>query len=249
MTAPTIVLCRSAMRCGGEDLRCPGRRILDVLQRAQYLGGDAGLRLAVNAGTVSRRCYRIDPLEFADQRDDLLAADERQVHRRYRRGRIGQPAIWLPRLRMDAEQNALAGAGKDLKAVERLSINDEARSAAIERQPLRRPADAQQRRLAENVLRDVTGALGRSGSVQSRSMPMTSSGPKANPMPQIRVEVAPNWRISASVGGLMLHAFQPEIAGRFWPAIMGMIARHPLSRSLGSEFGKHGRALWSTRPD
>ena len=116
MAAPTIVLCRLAVRRGGEDPRGLGRRILDVLQRAQYVGGDAGLLLAASAGTVSRRCFRIELLEFVDQRDDLFAADERQVRRPERRGRVGQPAIWLPRIRMDAEQHALAGPGEQSRS-------------------------------------------------------------------------------------------------------------------------------------
>ena len=149
MVAPTIVLCRSAVRRGGEDLSCAGRRILDVLQRAQYVGGDAGLLLAVNAGTVSRRCFRIELLEFVDQREDLFAGDERQVHRPERRGRVGQPAIWLPRIRMDAEDHTLAGPGEQFEAAIGFP-DDEAGIAAIERELLRRPADADQRRLAEN---------------------------------------------------------------------------------------------------
>ena len=105
-----------AVRRGGEDLGCAGRRILDVLQRAQYVGGDAGLLLAVNAGTVSRRRFRIELLEFVDQREDLLAGGERQFRRPERRGRVGQPAIWLPRIRVDAEHHALARPGEQFEA-------------------------------------------------------------------------------------------------------------------------------------
>ena len=92
MAAPTIVSCRLAVRRGGEDLRCLGRRILDVLQRAQDVGGDAGLLLAVTAGAVSRLRFRIELLERVDQREDLLAGDERQVRWPERRGRLGLPS-------------------------------------------------------------------------------------------------------------------------------------------------------------
>ena len=140
-----------AARRGGEDLCCLGRRILDVLQRAQYVGGDAGLRLAASAGTVSRRRFRIELLELVDQREDLFAGGERQVRRPERRGRVGQPAIWLTRIRMDAEEHTLPRLGEQFEAAIDFP-DDEAGFAAIECELLRRPADADQRRLAENGL-------------------------------------------------------------------------------------------------
>ena len=183
-----------AVRRGGEDLGCAGRRILDVLQRAQYVGGDAGLLLAVTAGTVSRRCYRIELLEFVDQREDLLAGDERQVRRPERRGRVGQPAIRLPGIRMDAEHHALAGPGEQFEAAIDFP-DDEAGIAAIERELLRRPADADQRRLAENVLRDVPGPCGdrRVDPVEIDADDIVRAEGKADAV--VPVDAASIWRI------------------------------------------------------
>ena len=108
-----------------------------------------------------RRCLRlrIEVLERVDQCVDLLMDDERKLCWPERRRRLAFPAIGLPGVGMDAGDDALARAREQLEAV-MLSPDDEVRRDAIEREPLRRPADAHQRRLAENAYRDVPGLRG-----------------------------------------------------------------------------------------
>ena len=205
-----------AMRRGGEDLSCPGRRILDVLQRAQYVGGDAGLLLAVNAGTVSRRCFRIELLELVDQREDLIAGDERQVRRPERRGRVGQPAIWLTRIRVDAEQHALPRPGEQFEAAIGFP-DDEAGFAAIECELLRRPADADQWRFAEDGRRDVPGPRGdrRLGPVEVDADDIVRAECQADPA--VPVDVRPFGELHLSrrtfVEGAPFEDGRPLLAG------------------------------------
>ena len=149
------------------------------------------------------------------------------------------PGVGAAGAGVQAVEDGLAASGEDLEAAECPAIDAQAVGVSVEREPLWRCADSDERGWAEDALGDVPSGSGGLAVLPVEVDAHHAVGAVGEPDTTVGVKAA-QAEISGSVGARLLKVSQPVMAGRLvftgLPSrsrpggISGMIASQPIPR-------------------